>query len=78
MKIHVFLKLQKEFNVIKESLEINTPINFNNSFLSLSEALEPHLNDEEIEELNEILINLQKLTDKAMIEILRKSKEFIK
>jgi hypothetical protein len=78
MHIQPFLKLQKEYEVITKTILINNPRNFDNSYTSLADALEPHLNEQELIDLNEILIKLEELTEKAVLEIQQKSKKFLK
>lgn len=78
MNIQPFLKLQKEYEVINNTILINNPNNFDNNYTSLADALEPHLNEEELGDLHETLRKLQELTEKAILEIQEKSKKYLK
>jgi hypothetical protein len=78
MNIQPFIKLQKEFEVINKSLLVNNPNNFDNEYTSLADAIEPHLNAEELGDLHELLCRLEQLTEKAIEQIQEKSKKYLK
>ena len=75
--IQSFIKLQKEFEVIKNARVINNPRNFDNTYTSLEDALYPHLNDKELGDLHEVLSKLDELTEKAIKSIEEKSKKYV-
>lgn len=78
MNIQPFIKLQKEFEIINKTLLVNNPKNFDNGYTSLADALEPHLNEEELGDLHEVLSRLEQLTETAIKEIQEKSKKYLK
>lgn len=78
MNIQPFIKLQKEFEIINKTLLVNNPKNFDNEYTSLADALEPHLNEEELGDLHEVLSRLEQLTETAIKEIQEKSKKYLK
>jgi hypothetical protein len=77
MNIQPFIRLQKQYEVINKTILINNPKNFDNTYTSLADALEPHLNEQELGDLHEVLVRLEELTEKAILEIQEKSKKFL-
>ncbi len=75
MNIQQFKKMQKDYEVINASISINNPYNYDREYTSLSDALEPYLDAEELGDLHETLKKLEALTETALENILEKSKE---
>ena len=71
-------QLQKEYEVISNTLLVNSPKNFDNSFYSLSDCLHPHLTKDEQTELEVILSRLQELSEQSIVKIQNDSKNLLK
>jgi hypothetical protein len=77
MNIENFKKLQRDYEVIQNTLPIIDHKNFDRNYTSLLDALTPYLKADE-EELYRIVYRLNELTEVAILEIQKQAKQKLK